>query len=302
MTDRICLNCGTELMGRYCHACGQKDQERRLPVKHVFKEVLHDLWHLDAKIWETAKLLALRPAALTQEYLAGRRTRHVPPFRLYIFVSFVLFLLLSFNSPVAPSLVYKKGGQSAPAATKTSETERTIASGPPSATENHAANQEKNPQAEAPETHGAKGLDGVLERGAQRAMKDPHKAQSILFHNFPRAMFLLLPLFALLLQVAFWNKKRYFVEHMTFSLHEHTYAFLVFIAMWLLARLPWSWPGWISFGMFMTLPVHLGVGMKRMYGVGTLRTLLTGAVLTGVYALLILSVLLLTVIVSLAQL
>ena len=92
---RLCLNCGNELQGAFCHRCGQRDQAKRLPLKALFHDVLHDIWHFDHKVLETLRLLVFKPGVLTLAYLEGRRSRYVPPFRLYIFVSFVLFFAFS---------------------------------------------------------------------------------------------------------------------------------------------------------------------------------------------------------------
>jgi hypothetical protein len=273
---RSCLNCGTDLQGRYCHACGQKDQERRLPFSHVMHEVLHDLWHLDAKVWQTLRALSLRPAFLTEEYLAGRRTAWVPPFRLYIVVTFVFFLLISFGKH--EGIHFRRGAKAS------------HAEGTPAASAVGAPAAPKG------------GFEGFIERGAKRASEDPVKAQVVMFRNFPRAMFLLLPVFALLLQGAFFDKRRYFVEHMAFSLHEHTYAFFVFILIWAAGWLPPAVSPWLTVPLFLTIPIHVGVGLRRMYGGGVLRTLASGALLGLVYLVVILTVLILTLLATLAQL
>ena len=92
-----CLNCATSLEAgwEYCPACGQKNEELRLPLKHILEEVAEGIWHFDSKLWATVKAIATRPGKITAEFLDGHRVRYVPPIRLYVFVSFVFFLLLS---------------------------------------------------------------------------------------------------------------------------------------------------------------------------------------------------------------
>ncbi|MFB9844337.1 DUF3667 domain-containing protein [Mucilaginibacter ginsenosidivorans] len=61
-------------------------------------------------------------------------------------------------------------------------------------------------------------------------------------HNAPKMMFLLLPLFALILRVAFWKNKKFYVEHLIFSFHFHCFLFLFLtILMSLQVILPASW-------------------------------------------------------------
>jgi len=61
-------------------------------------------------------------------------------------------------------------------------------------------------------------------------------------HNAPKMMVLLLPLFALILRVAFWKNRKYYVEHLIFSLHFHCFLFL-FLTVFMLLQLiaPASW-------------------------------------------------------------
>ena len=48
-------------------------------------------------------------------------------------------------------------------------------------------------------------------------------------HNVPKLMFVLLPLFALLLQLFYNKKKSTYAAHLIFSIHFHSFAFLLFI-------------------------------------------------------------------------
>jgi hypothetical protein len=61
-------------------------------------------------------------------------------------------------------------------------------------------------------------------------------------HNAPKMMFLLLPLFALILKLAFWNNHKFYVEHVIYTIHLHCYLFLFSIFFILLTMfLPQSW-------------------------------------------------------------
>ncbi len=45
-------------------------------------------------------------------------------------------------------------------------------------------------------------------------------------HNTPKMMFLLLPLFAIIIRVAFWKNKKYYVEHLIYTIHLFCFLFL----------------------------------------------------------------------------
>jgi len=61
-------------------------------------------------------------------------------------------------------------------------------------------------------------------------------------HNIPKMMFLLLPLFALFLRVAFWKNRKFYVEHLIYSFHFHCFLFL-FLSIMMLIKMatPDAW-------------------------------------------------------------
>lgn len=92
-TDR-CLNCESTLHNsqNYCHNCGQKNHDLRISINHLFYEFIESLTHLDTKIVNTLKSIFLYPGQIILEYINGKRTKYVPPIRLYVFCSFLFFL------------------------------------------------------------------------------------------------------------------------------------------------------------------------------------------------------------------
>jgi len=61
--------------------------------------VIGDLLNADSRVWRTLWPLAFRPGLLTQEFLRGRRARYTPPFRMYLVLSLLFFLLASLDDP-----------------------------------------------------------------------------------------------------------------------------------------------------------------------------------------------------------
>jgi len=62
-------------------------------VRHLLHDAVHDLTHLDGKIWRTIRALLFEPGRLTKEYWEGRRGSWIRPFRLYLSI-YILHLLL----------------------------------------------------------------------------------------------------------------------------------------------------------------------------------------------------------------
>lgn len=265
VTTLHCEDCGRERVGVYCHHCGQRHGGHDLSLRHVMTEVVRDLTHWDARVLTTLRLLVLHPGQLTREFLAGRRTRYVPPLRLYIFLSFLLFLVLG----LMPTQFKVQGNLTSERAAAEEEV-REVAPGPPGQTEAEPPKEAKD-----------------LEAAAHKALQDPEVFLEHLIHWASHLMFVLLPLFAGLLALLFLGNRRYYVEHVIFSIHVHSFAFLLFLAEALLNLLPWKAAGSLGSWLLLALPVYLGVAMKRVYGGPTWKILLKGAVLTAVYLFLV---------------
>lgn len=86
----LCLNCGTALIGDYCHACGQAGHVHR-SLSSIGHDLLHGVFHFEGKIWRTLPMLVLHPGALTRRYIAGERARFVSPLALFLFFVFLMF-------------------------------------------------------------------------------------------------------------------------------------------------------------------------------------------------------------------
>jgi hypothetical protein len=83
------------LRGQHCSHCGQRAKVRVLSLGTLVRDLLGDITNFDSRIWRTLKPLALSPGVLTVEYLRGRRTHYSPPFRMYLILSVVFFLMAS---------------------------------------------------------------------------------------------------------------------------------------------------------------------------------------------------------------
>lgn len=88
-----CLNCGTMLIDVYCHQCGQKDIPRRQTLSELLSNFISSFWSYEGKFFRTTKLLITSPGFLATEYNAGRRESYYHPARMYVFISFVFFLV-----------------------------------------------------------------------------------------------------------------------------------------------------------------------------------------------------------------
>ncbi|MCS3530726.1 DUF3667 domain-containing protein [Chryseobacterium sp. JUb7] len=94
--NKNCLNCNHQVEERFCPHCGQENIETRQPFHYLFTHFIEDFTHYDGQFWQTIKYLLIRPGKLTKEYLSGKRQTYVAPVKLYIFISFITFLVPNF--------------------------------------------------------------------------------------------------------------------------------------------------------------------------------------------------------------
>ncbi len=89
-----CLNCGASLLGNHCHSCGQKAKVHRT-LGAFWHDFLHSIFHFEGKVWRTLPLLFLKPGELTRRYVHGERARFVSPLALFLFSVFLMFATFS---------------------------------------------------------------------------------------------------------------------------------------------------------------------------------------------------------------
>lgn len=97
MTE-ICPNCGSGRPDRFCSHCGQNDRDYMRGLWSVVYEFFRELFELDSRIFRTLKSLLFKPGHLSSEFSRNRRAAYMSPVRLYLFTSFLFFLVLSISA------------------------------------------------------------------------------------------------------------------------------------------------------------------------------------------------------------
>ena len=94
----ICPNCGAKLVGPYCAQCGQERDTHRRSLVALIHDFVQDVVNLDSRILRTARALLFEPGELPRAFRQGRTRAYVPAVRLYLFVTLVFFVMLSFGN------------------------------------------------------------------------------------------------------------------------------------------------------------------------------------------------------------
>lgn len=137
---------------------------------------------------------------------------------------------------------------------------------------------------------------GRAKRNVARIKADPAAYTDAFVAAIPTALFVLVPLFALLLKIAYLFKRRLYMEHLVVALHSHAFISLVLLMVFgcaALQRLVAEGGGvhgalGLCIGLLLAwLPVNLLLTQKRVYAQGWPMTLFKYATLGTVYLVLL---------------
>lgn len=328
-----CLNCGAPLHGPYCYECGQPVKGMVRHLRSVVHDFLDTVFEYDSRIWRSLLPLYFRPGQITNEFLAGKRSRFVLPFRLFFVLTVVAFLVLqltaeparidgsgtdfSLTQTTTPAEVIERRDEAlarlsatrqstdSPAATAAlDEVERYIRkasreriawleqaeaaraegrepppedwlslsfNGEPWDAESNPLRVEWLPQA----------ANDQLNRWVERANRnlrlardEPGRLLSSFLGLLPAALFVLMPIFALLLKLFYVGKRWLYMAHLVVALHSHSFLALALLVSVLLEALADLATGlsWIEPPLRFTaavsrfwVPVYLLLMQRRVY-------------------------------------
>lgn len=282
-----CLNCGQSLLGQYCGKCGQRARSRLISLWELVSDAFGDLFEIDSRLWQTLVPLVIRPGSLTHDYLQGRRARYMPPFRMYLVMSLIFFVVAFFDPREELGLLFEPdGGQ---AETSGGAEGLRLNLGDESG-EDSDCNIDMADAEDMPGWLSRRLTPKRLQQVCERARLDDGRALlSNLVDNIPTALIVLLPLMAFVLKALYPLSRRYYVEHLLFLVHFHAFLFLILTLEIVYARfgaLVSAPEAAVVLPIVATsfyVPVYLFVAMRRVYGQGRLVSFFKYSVLTLVY-------------------
>jgi hypothetical protein len=242
-----CTNCGGP-SSDYCSRCGERQPGHHdLSVKHFAHDVVHEFVHLDSKLFRTLRDIVVRPGFLTEEYFAGRKSRYIPPLRLFLTLFALQFLAFTFYQPAAIfTIASMKKFDKAGALTKLID------------------------------KRSAK-LQLTREEFEEKLDQRWHKTYSLLqLMNIVGA--------ALVLKVL--HRKRYFAEHLVFAAHFLAFSYILALLIdWPIYAIAGFHPGLLQKGVSAVtigiLLVYLFIAQRRFYSGGTAETAIKTVLLAG---------------------
>lgn len=321
-----CPNCGAnhDADFPYCPHCGQKAESSVMGFGDMVLDLLGAFFSFDSKALRSLPLLLFKPGSLTLAYLAGKRETYLNPFRFFLFLSIVLFLLLPLvvhdgdifkptmngnGSGEADSLVNallgeldEKGMPVASVDTagtqeetgnlrwsidRKQEDQGIIHFNDPDSLGNNRWQQAVELASQGHTYQAA--VDSVypersrftrlaLKQGLKLHLKKGAGLVGAFLDTTSYTLFLFLPAFALLLKLFYVRRKRYYIEHLVFSMHFFSFFFFMLIIYVLLFRFAGAIPFW---PLALLATAYLYLAMLRVYRQSWRKTLVKWMLLSG---------------------
>lgn len=298
-----CLNCGAPLLGSYCSQCGQKDLPRRQAIGDMPVNFIGSFFSFESKFFKTFGTLLVKPGKIINEYNEGKRERYYHPARMYVFLSFIFFLLFALMPDEEKVNLTEDGRKLSKEETaRVLDTLKTVPwqGYTPKTIAEYDSIQNTKPLSKR---------DGKMERYFQEKYillkqkrgwddKTVWKSFGMSFqNNIPKMIFLLLPVFALLLKLLYIRRDFYYSEHLVFSVFYYDFLFLAGILGLLFSQV--SWLEWLNFFVFLYINFYLYRAMRKVYGQSRLKTMAKFFVLISTFFFCLISAFVINAVVTL---
>lgn len=325
-----CENCGAQLYGRWCAQCGQATIDYRRSFGAVILDVLNEFLNWDSKFFASIGLLIFKPWRLTNEFVSGKRVRHVHPLRLYLLASVLFFFAVNYGAKglrLEPGKIPEKGRAAVAAAVaekrdeieaeldkenlsaeqrrKALEALDNLTKPSPAATATPAPEERPAPTSaptsspldSAKRTYGSLNdrpfiafdnaksttpFERWLEARAKEKMGEHGTKMGLfittLFSNLPYMMLCCIPLFAFVLKILYIQKKIFYIDHLIYALHIHSFAYvgvmlIVLLTIGVNRVMHGALAGWIIALLWIAFATQVFLSIRRVYRQGWFFTI-----------------------------
>lgn len=305
-----CFNCGKELKEEenFCPDCGQKNTDLNISLREISKEFAGDYFTFDSKFFTTLIPLLFLPGKVPKEYIDGKRVKHIPPLRIFIFLSFITFFLWgsSFNNAsssfggdnvdnladsltanaafidsinVTDNIDLRIQGDTAQNDTVLSSDLRFM------------LNKDNDPKMIVDSIAGDESefLQKVIYQGLRMYQAEKGSVKKYFMENISIVLLLVQPFFALLLKLVYIRRKNFFyIEHLVFSLYLH--AFVLFTSVLLYFLSFYIDIDTLILWFTLVFIIYLIIALKQFYEQKWFKTFIKSTIILFSYLMIILPV------------
>lgn len=235
-----CRNCRHPVHLHFCPSCGQHIADHNTKLWKIVQEFSDEFIRLDSKFLRTVVPLVFRPGFLTKQWVDGKRVRYITPLKIYVTISAIAFLILSYHISQQKTSLAGLG-----------------------------INVHRDDVADAKEL-ATKPSDNWLVSGAKQvalntALTDSRTLTDRYVSQLPSACLALVPVAAMVFGCLYIRRKRFYVEHLVFMLHFNSFCFLMISVCTLVP----GFPGWLA---YLWVNVYLFIAIRVNYQQGWIKT------------------------------
>ena len=226
--QEYCLNCGTPLQGKFCHACGQKQIEpSERTLKYFVSEFLGSAFLLEKNFLKNLWQVLVKPGLLAKDYTEGKRKRYMPPFSIFLLINFFFFIynpLTDFRLPLRDQFYQPYGSLAKKMVDQKLKKENIT-------------------------------LDAYeVEYWDESSML----AESLIILN--------VPITAFFLSIWFYRRRMFFADHFIFALFLYSFVLLFFMLYYLVAlQIFMPYERWMHLVFYLALTTYIFFSVRRFY-------------------------------------
>jgi len=271
-----CLNCShsIDVSDRYCPNCGQLNSNKELTAKQMLTEFLASIFSYDSKLFKSLKLLLISPAKIAIEFLKGKRASYVNPFRFFISVAIVYFLLSSILAPNIDKSEFENNFKSTESVEDSNDvkkdslnTENKLVVGSENAKLKINISENKTTKSNS----FLNKLQTLFLENVENSKQNPQAFIDFMLPKIPFVLFFLMPFISLISRLFYWRRSFSYTEHLVLNYYLFSTFFIVFSLSELFSALFDYDFGWL---FFLVNVIYILRTFKQFYKQNYFKTIL----------------------------
>jgi hypothetical protein len=304
-----CLNCASLLQegDKFCSSCGQENKPKRMPLWYFLEDFLSNLFSYESNLFKTFPNLIYRPGRLTNKFNEGKRKLYINPIRLYLISSLFYFFVFSLIIPrdfiddlLGENMDFKiyqeinesdLKQQAKLQSILNKNDSKYLLNSPEKSKKTDYKTLKKS--AQDPDVSDSEFQKMLKSSNFSWLLSSPIKKPRLLIansyeyistltKNLPVLMFVLLPIFALILKLLYIRRDYFFIEHLIHALHLHSLAYWIYGFITLIYQFYFNHSNLITFA-FLYVSGYAFISMKNVYQQSWKKTSLKFFILGVVY-------------------
>src|SRR6266480_1286698 len=276
-----CENCGAQLRGHWCAQCGQPAIDYRRSFRHVIVDVLDSFLNWDSKFFFAVtywvKSAHLDPKTLTpqarSEIESDLEKKNLTPQQRANVEKALKILPPETADKIEQAIKRKETPAEAP------KMEDVPDKRPEAKKPDRPLLELDSTDSPSPPNRFEKWIEG---RAKEKLGESGTNLQLFLItmtSNLPYMVLCCIPLFAFVLKILYLRKRVFYIDHLVYALHIHTFAYLaimliVLATLGLNRTVPGVLAGWIVGLLWTIFAVQIFLSIRRVYRQGWFMTVL----------------------------